>query len=239
MTTGQDGAGVQQQNELDSAQASLDLGQGGNAASQYATVEQFQELQKLIISQTGGLQSKIDTGLNAIRRDAETKVAGEAARVRDQSFMQMVEELPYDQQQTMRALWEQQKQQALPADPSGLSVQERADAEMFVRNSGVDPADTRINYATLIDPSLTVDQRQQRFIDSVFTLRASPQQAAAAPVEPNAQQRVADQSPPIEGNAGTGAGLTNADAVRDAYISGRLDQATYIQRMAALGQPVQ
>ena len=77
---------VQPANEVDAAQQTLDAEQGNPATPQYATVEQIQNLEKIITSQTSGLQSKIDTGLNAIRRDAEARVAEQASSIRNKQI---------------------------------------------------------------------------------------------------------------------------------------------------------
>jgi len=225
---------VQVPNEVDAAQQTLDAEQGNPVAQQYATVEQIQSLEKLIISQTGGLQSKIDTGLNAIRRDAETRVTEQASAIRTQRVNELLSDLEPEHQAEMKRLWDEQQQAAQPA-PGQLTEQERDEAQRFARNAGVDPNDTRIDYVALVDPSISVDQRQQKFIASVFEAKAPAQPAVQTP----AVQQPQTANPPVEAPAGTGNGLNNVDAVRDAYISGRLDQATYKQRMAALGQPVQ
>ena len=224
---------VQPANEVDAAQQTLDAEQGNPATQQYATVEQIQNLEKLITSQTSGLQSKIDTGLNAIRRDAESRVAEQAESIRNQQINDLMEDLAPEQQAQLKRLWSEQQQAVQQPGAGQLTEQERADAQTFVRNSGVDPNDARIDYGSLVDASLSIDQRQQKFIASVFDAKTVAQTPAPVAQQPQTQ------SPPVEAPAGTGNGLNNVDAVRDAYISGRLDQATYKQRMAALGQPVQ
>jgi hypothetical protein len=228
-------------NEVDADQSSLDAEQGGNAAPQYATKEEIESLRALIVAQTGGLQSKIDTGLNAIRRDSEVRVAAQAASMREQTFNEILQDLPESQASAMKLLWEQQQASMQPAPeqpaPGSLTSQEREEAERFARNAGVDPSDTRIDYASLIDPSISVDERQQKFIGSIFATKTP-----AAPATPSASDAKAStpetQNPPVETQSGTGNGLNNVDAVRDAFVSDRIDLETYKSRMAALGQPV-
>ena len=229
---------VQPANEVDAAQQTLDAEQGNPATPQYATVEQIQNLEKIITSQTSGLQSKIDTGLNAIRRDAEERVAEQASSIRNQQLNELMEDLAPEQQAQLKRLWSELKQAVQQPVSGQLTDQEREQAQRIARNAGADPNDARIDYASLIDPSLTEDQRQQKFFESIYSIRTTPAPAAQPPVAAQPQQPQT-ANPPVEAPAGTGNGLNNVDAVRDAYISGRLDQATYKQRMAALGQPVQ
>jgi hypothetical protein len=56
-------------------QAALDAEQGGIAAPNYVSREDFVRMQSTYQQQIAGLQSKVDTGLNAIRRD--TQIAAE------------------------------------------------------------------------------------------------------------------------------------------------------------------
>jgi hypothetical protein len=218
-------------NEVDTAQVQLDNDLGGNAGQSYVTTAQLEELKAMLTAETGGLQSKIDKGLNAIRRDTE-------AQQRAVTFEKLLADVPHENQEAMRALWQQQAQTT--GQPPELQGDEREEAQRFARNAGANPSDTRIDYNSLIDPSLTVDQRQEKFIASVFASKAPPQ-AIPATAQPAAQAVQAVQAagnPPIEGAKGTGAGLNSPDALRDAFIADRIDYTTFKERMTSLGEVV-
>ena len=80
----QDGSEQVVQDPISQEQAALDDEQGGEpAASQYVTVETLQKMQddqmarftQMVSNQVGGLQGKVDKGLNAIRRDTQAESA--------------------------------------------------------------------------------------------------------------------------------------------------------------------
>jgi hypothetical protein len=226
---------VQAPNEVDDAQKKLDEEQGGNAAPQYVTKEDLANFERVMTAQIGGLQGKIDTGLNGIRRDGEAATAKQVAEARQQTFNQLLQDVPYESQAAFKVLWEQQAAtQVTTQQPvaGALTDQERVQAQNIARNFGVDPSDARIDYAALVDSTLTPDQAQQKFFTSLKTVGGP----AVANVPAPAGKKT--DNPPVESPAGTGNGLNNIDAVRDAFIEGRLPLADYKTRMAALGQPV-
>ena len=101
-----------------------------------------------------------------------------------------------------------------------------------VQDFGVDPADKRVNYAGLVDQSMTDEERRRAFFQSLRTITTA--EAKQAPQQ--TQQR--QQTPPVAAAPASSTGFRNADEVRDAYVSDKISKESYIDQMAKFGQPV-
>jgi hypothetical protein len=236
-------------------QAALDAEQGGIAAPDYVSREDFVRMQSTYQQQIAGLQSKVDTGLNAIRRDtqvaAEERINAEKARVREEYYGSLREISP-EQEQAQRRHDDymdglERERAKVTAQPTPAPVETQAAPandqaaweQIFgmVRDFGVDPNDPRVDYRALVDQNLTEASRRQRFMQSVRAA-VTPAASAAAPTpqKPNgAAPHIV--TPPVEGAPQRGGGYRNADDVHDAFISGNIiDREQYKAALAKFGQ---
>ncbi len=245
-----------EQNEVTQDQSAIDAQQDtlGQQPPQYVTMEQMHQLLGQQASgyerQIAGLQSKMDTGLNAIRRDtkswAESKIADLQTNWGREQWLAGLNE---EEQRIAKPLLDeirrsqQPKEAQVEAPPQ--PAPQSADAQgqwqqiyQMVRNMGVDPQTPGIDYQILTNGTLQPNDREQKFYASVFAAKAK---VAGVPPAPQAQQnqqppRPQTANPPVQqGAAGRGAGYRNADDVRDAYIQGRISTEDMRKQMQPFG----
>jgi hypothetical protein len=215
--------------ELEQDQAALDAEQTPTQATTVTTGE-IEDLKRIIetqSSQIAGLQSKIDTGLNAIRRDAETRIAQERSERETEAAL---EQLPIEQQQVMRPILERnrelesqqmtsqagQEEQVAPttiptSDPGWDRV--RAHVQTF----GISPDDSRVNYGIFAqagkDQQSLVTEFNQHLIQ--LTTQSAPSQTPAAP-QNNSVSPPVGSAPP----AGAGSGRMTTSDARKKWLEG-------------------
>ncbi len=250
MVTGQQQEG---QDEVSQAQQELDAQQGNlgqQSAPQYVTAEQMQQLlnqqAQTYERQISGLQSKLDTGLNAIRRDtqswAEQKIAGLQTEMgRQQWLASLSEEERRLAQPLLEAIQQTRPQpapnpQPAPQPQPGTDVAQQQWQAVYqmVRNMGIDPQTPGIDYQVLTNTALDQNTREQKFYASVFAAKAKPNGVQAG-VQPQ-QARPQTPNPPINSAAaGRGGGYRTVDEVYDAYNTGRIDTPTFRKEMVPFG----
>jgi hypothetical protein len=228
-------------------QAELDTAQEGTLedAPQYVTAEEFSSMRGTIerlSNENRGLQSKIDRGLDAIRRDSEERVRQEA----EQKYRNQLDRMPEDIREYMEPVLRENMEARIRADQQAASRQESPSTSQ--------PANNQLNYlldnlkidrndpavqAVINDPSptLTNEQREERFWTVVRTRTAQPdgsgQAPQRAPLEPTQRK-----TPPIGGQPTSTASSGSAEANRDLFITGRIDADEYRKREAAAGRSV-
>jgi hypothetical protein len=243
-------AGVQAPNEIDQEQQAMDLEQAGeSSAPQYLTYGAARELlaeqHRVYERQIAGLQSKVDTGLNAIRRDTSQQAQAMAAAQRNAQFEQSLEDIPEEQRPPLRLLFQQQQALQVPIapEPQEQAVQPaQIDqvAMQLAQKFGVDPTAYNIQGAINILGNQAMDEvdRMSQFYLALNEIKmgTSGQQTVTRSVAPRQQQQ--QTAPPGQASPGTGGTMNTAEDVRDAFISGRLPIDQYRERMTALGEPV-
>ena len=233
---------VEEQSVLDQDQAQLDAVQEETTpqtAPTDAVTKELQALREDFSRQVAGLQSKVDKGLNAIRRDTE-----EQARQQQEAAMkQYMEQLPEEYREGFEMLANQnrQYQQQLsqiqngnePEQPQVSSEWEQIYA--IPKSMGLDPQTPGIDYAAFTDAGLTEDQRRDRFFASIKTVMGSNTQTET-PATPQATEQV--QSPPTSGTptSSSPSNLRSEEQIQRAYIEGKLTKEEYQQRLTQVGQ---
>ena len=213
--------------------------------------DQFDQLLQRMEQQSrhiSGLESRIDRSANELREENQRRAAQQAIAIRKQTQEELLESFDDPTiQEKMRAYFSldnqkaeaelqaylQQSQAASQQSTPEADNQERW-GQIFraVQHFGINPSDERVNYAALVDQSMTEDQRQEAFLRSLRTIATA--EAKQAPQQ--TQQR--QQTPPVAAAPASSTGFRNADEVRDAYVSDRISKDTYIDQMAKFGQPV-
>jgi hypothetical protein len=220
-------------------------------------------------SQNQGLQSKIDNGLNAIRRDTETWVKGQFDGFQnDAEEVAWLNSLDEEQRPVMEGLLKRMDQRIgsvqQPAAQPQIDQQQLVGQQQlidqwtpvmnYVEMMGIQRTDSRINLGLLAGAQSQVDaSKWPAFRDHLIDLRqqdrggapAAKTELAQVAQANNNQQQTAN--PPVEGGGQSTAGaLRSIDDVRDAFIQGRFrtpedpdGRTEYARRMAALGQPIQ
>ena len=233
---------IEEQSVLDQDQAQLDAVQEETtpqAAPTDAVTKELQALREDFSRQVAGLQSKVDKGLNAIRRDTE-----EQARQQQETAMkQYMEQLPEEYREGFEMLANQnrQYQQQLsqiqngnePEQPQVSSEWEQIYA--IPRSMGLDPQTPGIDYAAFTDAGLTEGQRRDRFFASIKTVM-SGNTTPGTPATPQTTEQV--QSPPTGGTptSGSASNLRSEEQIQRAYIEGKLTKEQYQQRLTEVGQ---
>ena len=232
---------VEEQSVLDQDQAQLDAVQEEPASQTTPTDAVTKELQALreeMSRQVAGLQSKVDKGLNAIRRDTEEK----ALREQEAAMKQYMEQVPEEHRETFEMLANQnrQYQQQLSQMQNGNEPTQEVSSEWdqiyaIPRSMGLDPQTPGIDYAAFTDDGLTEGQRRDRFFASIKTVMSSNAQTET-PATPQTTEQV--QSPPTSGTptSGSPSNLRSEEQIQRAYIEGKLTKEQYQQRLTEVGQ---
>ena len=232
---------VEEQSVLDQDQAQLDAVQEETTpqtASTDAVTKELQALREEMSRQVAGLQSKVDKGLNAIRRDTEEK----ALREQEAAMKQYMEQVPEEHRETFEMLANQnrQYQQQLSQMQNGNEPTQEVSSEWdqiyaIPRSMGLDPQTPGIDYAAFTDDGLTEGQRRDRFFASIKTVMSSNTQTET-PATPQTTEQV--QSPPTSGTptSGSPSNLRSEEQIQRAYIEGKLTKEEYQQRLTQVGQ---
>lgn len=232
---------VEEQSVLDQDQAQLDAVQEETTpqtAPTDAVTKELQALREEMSRQVAGLQSKVDKGLNAIRRDTEEK----ALREQEAAMKQYMEQVPEEHRETFEMLANQnrQYQQQLSQMQNGNEPTQEVSSEWdqiyaIPRSMGLDPQTPGIDYAAFTDDGLTEGQRRDRFFASIKTVMSSNAQTET-PATPQTTEQV--QSPPTSGTptSGSPSNLRSEEQIQRAYIEGKLTKEQYQQRLTEVGQ---
>jgi hypothetical protein len=237
---------------LDQDQAQLDAVQEdpNPQTDSNPVTDEIRALRNLIESQNrqvAGLQSKIDKGLNGIRRDSEDAVR----KQQEQQAYAYMQTLPEEHQaafgqmlQANQAYYQQNAnlRDQLAGGNGAQEVQPEVSSEWeeiyaIPRSLGVDPQTQGIDYAAFTEPGLSDTQRRDRFFASLKPLMGATNQAPAT----QAQQQPAPgqvQSPPTGGTPSNGASsnMRSIEQVQTAYIEGKLSKEEYTDQLRKLGQ---
>ena len=261
---GMDNSGTEPQDELDQDQQSLDQEQGITTEGGLGSVPPGPTMQQVLDSvsalaaQNRGLQSKIDTGLNAIRSDtqawAESVVGDIRAQREAQANKEFLDGLDEDQRPMAEGLINRINQIQQPApqpqpEPQGQPqtslTQQVLDAwqpyQEFAERMGVNAGPgTQIQFTQFADANSMPDPNKlQAFQDHIAVLRVQRLGTAAPAAVPATQPNPQGDNPPVQdGNRVTGGNLRTADANRDALIAGDITTETFRENMRALGEPI-
>ena len=197
--------------------------------------------------QVAGLHSKLDTGLNSIRKDSEDTVR----KQQEQQAYAYMQSLPEEHQaafgqmlQANQAYYQQNAQlrDQLVEGNGTQEVSPEVSSEWeqvyaIPRSLGIDPQTQGIDYAAFTEPGLNESQRRDRFFASLKPLMGATNQAPAT----QAQQQPAPngvQSPPTGGTPSNGASsnMRSVEQVQTAYIEGKLSKEEYTSQLSKLGQ---
>ena len=243
---------IDETSALDQDQAQLDAVQEdpGSQTAPSSTTDEIRALRTLIENQNrqvAGLQSKIDTGLNGIRRDSLDAVR----KQQEQQAVAYMQSLPEEHQaafgQMLQANQAYYQQNANLRDQlTGGNGTQQAEPEVsseweeiyaIPRSLGVDPQTQGIDYASFTEPGLNESQRRDRFFASLKPLMGATNQAPATqtPQQPAPGQV---QSPPTGGTPSNGASsnMRSIEQVQSAYIEGKLSKEEYTDQLRKLGQ---
>ena len=243
---------IDETSALDQDQAQLDAVQEdpNPQTDSSSTTDEIRALRNLIVDQNrqvAGLQSKIDKGLNGIRRDSEDTVR----KQQEQQAYAYMQSLPEEHQaafgqmlQANQAYYQQNAQlrDQLVEGNGTQEVSPEVSSEWeqvyaIPRSLGIDPQTQGIDYAAFTEPGLNESQRRDRFFASLKPLMGATNQAPAT----QAQQQPAlngVQSPPTGGTPSNGASsnLRSVEQVQTAYIEGKLSKEEYTSQLSKLGQ---
>jgi hypothetical protein len=240
---------IDETSALDQDQAQLDAVQEdpNPQTASSSTTDEIRALRNLIEDQNrqvAGLQSKIDTGLNGIRRDSLDAVR----KQQEQQAVAYMQSLPEEHQaafgQMLQANQQYYQQNTALKDQingtqevtPGVS-NEWEEVYAIPRSLGIDPQTQGIDYAAFTEPGLNESQRRDRFFASLKPLMGATNQAPATqtPQQPAPGQV---QSPPTGGTPSNGASsnLRSVEQVQTAYIEGKLSKEEYTDQLSKLGQ---
>ena len=234
---------IEEESVLDQDQAQLDAVQEETtpqAAPTDAVTKELQALREDFSRQVAGLQSKVDKGLNAIRRDTEVQ----ARQQQETAMKQYMEQLPEEYKEGFEMLANQnrQYQQQLSQIQNGNEPESTQEVSSeweqiyaIPRSMGLDPQTPGLDYAAFTDPNLTEGQRRDRFFASIKTVmgsNASTQNTATAQITEQVQ------SPPTSGTptSSSPSNLRSEEQIQRAYIEGKLTKEQYQQRLTEVGQ---
>ena len=242
--------------EIDSDQAQLDTTQEGlqpqveeSTTGELRALREMVERQNVMIEnqnkQVAGLQSKVDRGLNGIRRDSVEVVR----RQQEYALQQYLEQVPEEHRAAFQQIAQQnmelqqqvnQTQYQEPAQeqtPDASSEWEQIYA--IPRSMGLDPQSEGIDYAAFTDPGLSDTQRRERFFASIKTVMTGNNQTQAPPpAAPQNQSQPEVQNPPTGGTpaGGVSGNMRSVADLERAYISDGISFEDYKKRLAELGQ---
>ena len=233
---------VEEQSVLDQDQAQLDAVQEETTpqtAPTDAVTKELQALREDFSRQVAGLQSKVDKGLNAIRRDTEVQ----ARQQQEAAIQQYLEQVPEEHRETFRAIANQNleyREQLSKVETSTTPEESQVSSEWepiyaIPRSMGIDPQTPGIDYAAFTDAGLTEGQRRDRFFASIKTVM-SGNTTSETPATPQTTEQV--QSPPTGGTptSGSASNLRSEEQIQRAYIEGKLTKEQYQQRLTEVGQ---
>ena len=234
---------IEEQSVLDQDQAQLDAVQEETTpqtAPTDAVTKELQALREDFSRQVAGLQSKVDKGLNAIRRDTEEQTK----RQQEAAIQQYTEQLPEEHRETFRAIANQNmqyrdqisKMETGDVQPEQTQVSTEWEPIYAIpRSMGIDPQTPGIDYAAFTDEGLTEGQRRDRFFASIKTVM-SGNTTSETPATPQTTEQV--QSPPTGGTptSGSASNLRSEEQIQRAYIEGKLTKEQYQQRLTEVGQ---
>jgi len=234
---------VEEQSVLDQDQAQLDAVQEETTpqtAPTDAVTKELQALREDFSRQVAGLQSKVDKGLNAIRRDTEEQTK----RQQEAAIQQYTEQLPEEHRETFRAIANQNmqyrdqisKMETGDVQPEQTQVSTEWEPIYAIpRSMGIDPQTPGIDYEAFTDEGLTEGQRRDRFFASIKTVM-SGNTTPETPATPQTTEQV--QSPPTGGTptSGSASNLRSEEQIQRAYIEGKLTKEQYQQRLTEVGQ---
>jgi hypothetical protein len=215
-----------------------------------------------LMQQNRGLQSLIDGGLNAIRKDSEAWMEGKLNNLRgEQNREKVIAGLEEEQRPLAQALFGEMDRR-MPTQPetvptpvtngqSGLA-QQWEPVFQYAESMGIARNDTRAQWTLLAGAGNQVDTNKwPAFRDHLVALRAQDMNPAqAAPSSPNGdspvQQRPATPNPPVESSGQVPLGnLRSEDDIRDAFIQGRFNSTEdpngmheYTKRLSSIGVTV-
>jgi hypothetical protein len=209
-------------------------------------------------NQIRGLQSLVDGGLNAIRRDTEAWMTRQVGDLRgDLDRDKLLAGLDEDQRPIANVLLQEMDKRAPAAPQPTLTATTNGQAQVapewiaiqqYVGTMGISANDPRVQYGLITGANGQIDVgKWDSFRDHLIGLRVQDLNpaATASPATPRAQVP-ATPNPPVEGGGQSSVGpLTSGDDIRDAFISGRFNTvddsnglAEYTKRMAAIGESV-
>jgi len=234
---------IEEQSVLDQDQAQLDAVQEETTpqtAPTDAVTKELQALREDFSRQVAGLQSKVDKGLNAIRRDTEEQTK----RQQEAAIQQYTEQLPEEHRETFRAIANQNmqyrdqisKMETGDVQPEQTQVSTEWEPIYAIpRSMGIDPQTPGIDYEAFTDEGLTEGQRRDRFFASIKTVM-SGNTTSGTPATPQTTKQV--QSPPTGGTptSGSASNLRSEEQIQRAYIEGKLTKEQYQQRLTEVGQ---
>lgn len=235
---------------LDQDQAQLDAVQEApqSQTDTNPVTEELRAMREDFSRQVAGLQSKVDLGLNAIRRDTETQVRQQQEQAAQQYIESMPEEYRPGVEQMLQANKAFHEENQKLRDQVGGGEQPPKQPELQTSNGwqqvydiatslGVDPKTPGIDYSAFTDPGLSESQRRDRYFASLKPLMGATNQAPAT----QAQEQPAPngvQSPPTAGTPSNGASsnLRTKEQVYDAYLDDKLTKEEYRTELNKLGQ---
>ena len=229
---------VQITSDLEQDQESL-----GTEVDEQKKPDQMQEMKNLLVEQDNrikGLQSKVDKGLNTIRKDSQER-AMQQAQSEVEKLKEGLEELdpslrPYAEQQVkaaeerVRTMGQDIPDSSLGQNPTSTS--EMDEVRKIAENAGVDPNDPGINYGALFNSNEHIDARQKEFFDSLWKVKNK----TATPTKPNETAPQPTDNPPTDGTPTAGTGMPkNMTELHQAYVSGRMPKDEYLKQKQRMG----
>lgn len=235
-------------NPVDEAQREIDQVQEGtvDGSPEVDWKAQFEALTKQMADQgrqVSGLTSKIDKGLDAIRRDSEERIAKlETNRTLESTLAGMPEEYrswaePLVRQNAemaarLQTLEASQSHSTGETQVGGSDMQQIYDV---VRDMGLDPNTPGIDYGVLAQPGLSDSDRRQRFFASIRQVQGVTTPTPAPP-QPTPPPQPQPQTPPTGRSPSAVGNVDTIDSLLDQRIRGEIDNEQFITRARALGE---
>ena len=235
---------------LDQDQAQLDAVQEAPApqADTNPVTEELRAMREDFARQVAGLQSKVDRGLNAIRRDTEEQTRREQVQMAQKYIEQMPEEYRPGVEQMLQAnnAYHEENQRLRDQVEGGEQPPEQPEQQApngwqqvydIANSLGVDPKTPGIDYAAFTDPGLSETQRRDWFFASLRPLMGATNQAPQSQTQQIPPQEQV-QSPPATGtpSGGASSNMRTVEQVQSAYIEGKLSKEEYTDQLNKLGQ---
>ena len=229
---------VQITSDLEQDQESL-----GTEVDEQKKPDQMQEMKNLLVEQDNrikGLQSKVDKGLNTIRKDSQER-AMQQAQSEVEKLKEGLEELdpslrPYAEQQVkvaedrVKTISQDIPDSSLDQNPTATSQMD--EVRKIAENAGVDPNDPGINYGALFNSNEHIDARQKEFFDSLWKVKNK----TATPTKPNETAPQPTDNPPTNGTPTAGTGMPkNKIELYKLYSSGRMPKDEYLKQKERMG----